>query len=114
MNAPAILKQRCPKCRRGKIFRGLMHMNRQCSECGFTFDREAGYWTGAMFVSSFLPMLLVGPVWAILVFTGQNIWLAFAITFILLMILIPVTFRYSRAIWLHTDYRLDAPQRKIE
>lgn len=39
---------RCPRCGRGKVFRRLMLMNPDCSQCGLQFDRGHGYWLGAM------------------------------------------------------------------
>jgi uncharacterized protein (DUF983 family) len=110
MKLDAIIKQSCPNCRQGKMFKGLFRMYHQCEHCGFNFDREQGYWTGAMFVSSFLPMILVGPVWVALLLTGQSFWLAFSVTIALLIVLTPLIFRYSRVIWLHMDYSFDVKE----
>lgn len=112
MNFEAIRKQRCPNCNRGKMFAGLFRMHHRCEHCGFDFDREQGYWTGAMFVSSFLPMFLVGPVWLALLLSGQSTLLIFSVTIILLVALIPPIFRYSRVIWLHMDYKFDSLKMK--
>src|SRR5437764_919989 len=51
-----ILHQRCPRCRTGKIFRGsaflgFPKMNERCPVCQLRFEREAGYFLGAMYVS---------------------------------------------------------------
>jgi uncharacterized protein (DUF983 family) len=110
MKLDAIIKQSCPNCRQGKMFKGLFRMYHQCEHCGFNFDREQGYWTGAMFVSSFLPMILVGPVWVALLLTGQSFWLAFSVTIALLIVLTPLIFRYSRVIWLHMDCSFDVKE----
>lgn len=47
----AALSRRCPRCLQGRIFCGLFQMNSKCPNCGLTFDREHGYFTGAMYVS---------------------------------------------------------------
>jgi len=46
----AIIRQRCPRCFTGKVFRRLLDMNETCPVCGLRFEREEGYFTGAKFV----------------------------------------------------------------
>ena len=89
-------------------------MFHHCEQCGFDFDREQGYWTGAMFVSSFLPMVLVAPVWFVLLFSGYSVVLSFSVTIVLLLVLVPLIFRYSRVIWLHMDYKFDAREKSAK
>src|SRR5690242_10256536 len=50
---------RCPRCGHGKLFRGVFAMNERCSYCGWVFEREEGYWTGAMAVNLTFSELLV-------------------------------------------------------
>src|SRR5437870_1670919 len=45
----AVARQRCPRCRRGFIYRHGGAMNNLCPVCGLEFDREPGYFTGAIF-----------------------------------------------------------------
>src|SRR5690242_14056243 len=47
----AILRERCPRCRTGRIFRGVFAMNDPCPDCGLLFQREEGYFLGAMYIS---------------------------------------------------------------
>jgi uncharacterized protein (DUF983 family) len=54
-----IFSNECPKCNNGKVFRdknfffsiGFPKMNEYCSQCSFKFNKEPGYFFGAMFVS---------------------------------------------------------------
>src|SRR5207248_3419030 len=51
-----ILRQRCPRCRKGAIyrcslFRGWLSMFERCPVCDLKFEREQGYFVGAMYVS---------------------------------------------------------------
>jgi len=50
-----ILRALCPRCRRGKIFRRSVWlfpgMYERCPECGLKFEREDGYFLGAMYIS---------------------------------------------------------------
>src|SRR6266702_8415818 len=39
---------RCPNCGRGRLFRRGFTMYEKCSVCGLRFEREEGYWTGAI------------------------------------------------------------------
>src|ERR1043166_2788411 len=52
----AILRGLCPRCRVGKIFSrslfaGLPKMNDVCPSCGLKFEREQGYFLGALYMS---------------------------------------------------------------
>lgn len=42
------LRQRCPVCGKGKIFQGVFKTHEHCPACGFIYEREPGYYTGAM------------------------------------------------------------------
>ena len=51
-----ILRQICPRCRQGPMFRpftlrGWLSMYETCPVCHMKFDREQGYFIGAMYVS---------------------------------------------------------------
>ena len=102
----AIIRQRCPRCRKGAIYSGLMRTRPSCPVCGLVYIREPGYFYGAMYASYafglvttayWLPMLLLGvnPVLVVLIPTVQ------------LVLQIPVSFRYSRVFWLYLDHRFD-------
>src|SRR2546423_1584030 len=47
----AMIRQRCPRCLQGRVYRGVVSMNEVCPYCGYVFGREGGYFTGAMYVS---------------------------------------------------------------
>lgn len=54
-----VLKNRCPNCNKGKVFMdknfffsvGFPKMHEQCSHCHYKFEKEPGYFFGAMFVN---------------------------------------------------------------
>src|SRR5436305_13601199 len=56
----ALLRQRCPRCHKGRLFRGWFAMNDPCPVCGLIFQREEGYFLGAMYVSYLLGAVLLG------------------------------------------------------
>jgi uncharacterized protein (DUF983 family) len=60
------LARRCPRCGSGGLFPGWFRMSDRCPGCGLYFEREEGYWLGAMAVNLgmvsglFLAVLAVG------------------------------------------------------
>src|SRR5205085_4255759 len=56
----AALRQRCPHCRTGRIFSGWLQMNALCPVCGLRFEREPGYFLGAMYFSYPLSIPILG------------------------------------------------------
>ncbi len=102
----AILRQRCPSCRRGRVFAGALSMHERCPECGVRFEREPGYFFGAMYVSYALCVLIVGGLAAVLALTVLRSWNPRWIVFpagAIYLLLVPAVFRYSRIVWMHFD-----------
>ena len=59
----AIVKGKCPQCRRGNIFSGstygfnIQRTNYSCSHCEFRFEVEPGYFYAAMYISYAMNMI---------------------------------------------------------
>jgi uncharacterized protein (DUF983 family) len=109
----AILHEICPRCRRGRIFRrslfrGWLNMNEHCPVCGLKFEREQGYFLGAMYVSfalSILPVcLLVLLIWAITRWPLDRVVIC---TFFAYLPAVPLVVRFSRVVWIHIDRHFD-------
>src|SRR6476660_7816409 len=93
----AILRQRCPRCRQGRMFRGRLTMNDPCPVCGLVFQREEGYFLGAMYVSYVLSTAILGALYlaAITVLpTRDNLPVTLAMLLLYLPFM-PAVFRYS-------------------
>jgi uncharacterized protein (DUF983 family) len=104
------LRLRCPRCLRGQVFRGLFAMNDPCPECGLIFQREEGYFLGAMYVSY---VLACGVITGLFLFAQWLLpeWGPIALFFVVSLLyvpLIPPVFRYSRVLWIYFE-RLGAP-----
>jgi uncharacterized protein (DUF983 family) len=69
----ALLKQRCPRCLQGHVFAGLFHMHGHCPVCGLAFEREPGYFTGAMYLSYGLGIIATAPVWLPMAWLGRSL-----------------------------------------
>lgn len=52
-----MLTEKCPHCGKGQVFEQkkklfeLPVMKERCAECNYLFDREPGYFLGAMYIS---------------------------------------------------------------
>ena len=52
-----VYNEKCPKCRKGYVFKqnvsvlNLPVMNDVCEKCNYHFEREPGYFIGAMYIS---------------------------------------------------------------
>ena len=53
------LRLRCPRCGEGKLFKGLFAMADACSSCGLDFQREQGYYIGAMYINYGMTTLIL-------------------------------------------------------
>jgi uncharacterized protein (DUF983 family) len=101
----ALLEQRCPRCREGKLFETATRMHKACPACRLVWEREPGYFLGAMYVSYpiaivFLSLFMLGfhlllPHWD-LYWVGLLAIAAF-------VPFVPLVFRYSRTIWVYFD-----------
>lgn len=100
-----LLRLRCPRCGEGKLFRGRFEMNDPCPICGLVFQREQGYFLGAMYISYGLASTILIP----LFFLVQNLmrdWsptAVFSVALLGYLPLVPTVFRYSRTIWIYFD-----------
>lgn len=106
----AMIGQRCPRCHTGKIFRGSFAMNDPCPVCGLIFQREEGYFLGAMYVSYVLANAVVVPVFLLVQWLRPE-WppaALFGVTMLVYAPLVPAVFRYSRVVWIHFE-RLACP-----
>jgi uncharacterized protein (DUF983 family) len=105
----AILRQRCPRCWKGRMFRGSFAMNDPCPVCGLIFQREEGYFLGAMYVSYVLACAIITPIYFLVVALFPD-WGSLAVAMAALvpcLVLTPGLFRYSRVIWAHVDRIVD-------
>jgi uncharacterized protein (DUF983 family) len=101
----AVLGQRCPRCLRGKMFRGSFAMNEACPACGLTFEREPGYFMGAMYFSYPLAVPLVALLTLSVQFLRPSWPLegALAVSFVLTIPFVPLIFRCARTLWIYFD-----------
>jgi uncharacterized protein (DUF983 family) len=119
----AIVQMRCPKCREGKMFpegtlftTRFMKMNAQCACCGQSFMPEPGYYFGAMFVSYAINAAFFITVWLGMYLFMETISLTAMIVALLVVVLglLPITFRLSRVLWIYIFVRYEGHECKHE
>jgi uncharacterized protein (DUF983 family) len=103
----AILTLRCPRCLQGTMWRGFLTMNKECPVCGLVFEREPGYYTGAMVVSYAIAVPTFGLIVIALLLAGIDAAIALLVGGAVYLFLAPFIFRYSRVVWLHLDWSID-------
>jgi uncharacterized protein (DUF983 family) len=112
----SVLDNRCPRCRRGKLFtssnpyqlKSVLKMNKACPVCGQPTEIEVGFYYGTAYVSYALTVafcITTFVVWWILIgFSVKDgdyrlLWWGI-INAVLLIALQPVFMRLSRTMWL--------------
>jgi uncharacterized protein (DUF983 family) len=109
----AIVALRCPRCLKGRVWLRFVSMNPTCPACGFVFERESGYFAGAMVVSYGLAVpILAAIVIALITIGGLDPVVALIIGNTAYLVLVPFIFRYSRVMWLHLDWLIDPGERR--
>lgn len=48
----------CPNCGQGRLFHRWVQMVDRCPQCGLFFEREEGYWTGAVAINTIVTELV--------------------------------------------------------
>lgn len=102
-----MLALRCPRCLEGAVWRSFLTMYERCPACGLVYEREPGYFTGAMVVSYILAVPTFALIVIALLVAGLDTAVALLLGGALYLVLAPFIMRYSRSIWLHFDWLID-------
>lgn len=106
----SILKGKCPSCKKSKIFNSkesrllfkIPTMNERCNKCNYKFEREPGFFFGAMFVSYALAAAEFITFSIISYFIlGMSLMATFFGVVLLAIIMSSINFRLSRIIWIY-------------
>lgn len=108
----AMVQMRCPECKKGIVYRHGMEMNRLCPYCGIKFNREPGYFSGSIWISTILatPVMLFSMFCFIYFFRDLHPALAGIFAALSFIPLLPLTIRFSRSVWMYLDHQMN-PQR---
>lgn len=104
-----ILQEKCPHCGKGHVFEKntkwfrLPEMKEECEACHYRYDREPGYFIGAMYLSYGLAVLEGLITFLICHFGFPNmdtIWKPVLITAVILLCSMK-NFKLSRVMYIH-------------
>jgi hypothetical protein len=83
-------------------------MHDRCPNCGLKFEREPGYFLGAMYFSY---ILSIPPALAIVLLlwrlTGWRFEMVMLGAFFVYLPFVPVVSRYARVLWMYVDRHFD-------
>jgi len=111
------LNCKCPNCKDGKIFKNsgnifllkIPKMNDRCLVCDYKFERETGFFFGAMFVSYALAVAemitCLVVFWSLIDFSPLRV---FFIIVAMAFLLSTLNFKLSRSIWIYLFYKTKA------
>lgn len=112
-NVIDVLTCKCPNCKKGKMFNNLGNlllfrmskMNTTCNVCNFKFEKEPGFFFGAMFVSyALVAAEMIAAVILSKVLLDFSYITVLLITISTAVLLSTINFRISRSIWIYMFY----------
>jgi hypothetical protein len=87
------------------MFRSMFTMNDPCPVCGLIFEREQGYFLGAMYISYAIGLVFLVTFFfiATALLPGWNGIVVALVAVVPYLPFIPAVFRYSRVLWIYYD-----------
>ena len=119
-NFLSVMKGKCPRCGQGNFFTSanpyawgsMLKTNAECSHCHLDFEPELGFYWGATYVSYALTVAVSVATFVIstLIFGFMNsLNLTYlAVNAAVLVVVSPLSFRFSRIMWLWFFYDREA------
>ena len=107
----AAVRMKCPRCHEGEVFETknpynlgkMTAMYKHCPKCGLKYEKESGFFYGAMYVSYMfnIGLFVIATVAYYLFFEERVYWLWYILGYVALtFLLFPMLYRLSRSIWL--------------
>ncbi len=96
------LRRRCPRCA-AKAFESWFVMETHCDQCGLEYEREPGYWVGAIIINTTVTFVtFIGLFLFLVLMTWPNVpWGTVMVATIVVNVALPVAFYpISKAVWL--------------
>jgi uncharacterized protein (DUF983 family) len=113
------LTRRCPRCGQGHLFRRYFDLVPDCPRCGLHFERESGYFAGALAVNIIVTGLLFAVVFVALVAaTIPHVpVLPLLAVLVPIVVIVPIVYYpFSKTVWMAIDrsilMRLDPNERR--
>ncbi|MEO8084253.1 MAG: hypothetical protein ABI780_10555 [Ardenticatenales bacterium] len=95
----AALRGRCPRCRRGRLFRGPLDLASACTECGLHYDDDGSAVTVGMVFGFFVPLMAALPLGFVLIRGDAPTAMAFGAPAAIIVGAAPIVVRLSKVVW---------------
>jgi hypothetical protein len=93
---------------RYSIFRGFPKMCERCALCDLKFEREPGYFLGAMYLSYGLGVFIMAPIALLLWFlTGWGLTKVILWAVVWFLPFAPTITLFARVLWIYLDQSID-------
>ena len=97
----------CPRCGSGALYASFLRMHEVCPHCGFRYEREHGYFVGAIYLNYAVTVGVAMGLVLVLDWTiGLTLTQQLAIAIPMVTVLPVILFRWARALWLAVDHVL--------
>ena len=111
----SIFNNKCPKCHQGDFFvfknpytTDFIKMHNKCLHCGELFNKEVGFYYGAMYVSYGVNIVLGVGLFFLMILLLNTTLLAYLFSFLgLVIVLFPWVMRISRLIYINIFVKYD-------
>ncbi len=99
----------CPNCGQPRLFRHWLRMIDRCPQCGLHFEREEGYWTGAVAINTVVTeVIFVALLATVVIWTWPNVpMVPLLVAALVLNAVFPLFFYpISKTLWVAIDLSL--------
>ncbi len=117
----SIFRMKCPRCQEGDFFvshpydlKNAGNTHEHCSNCGLKYERELGFFQGAMYVSYALGVALFVTLWVSfnLWFPQMSTGMQVTIVAVSSVVLTPYMYALSKIIWINLFIGYQTPEER--
>ena len=103
---PRAFARRCPWCGGRGVFASFFELKPACPACGYRFEREEGYWVGAMVVvTGLLYIVFAALMLGVIALTHPDVpWTPLLVAALAVCLLLPVlAYPLAKLLWIAVD-----------
>jgi hypothetical protein len=105
----SIIEGKCPNCEAEKIFYRpgnilllrAPKMHESCSKCAHVYEKELGFFYGAMYISYGFSVIEMLILYTILYNLIDNVWLIIGGLVLFISLMGFINYKYSRILWMY-------------
>ena len=106
---------KCPDCGSDSLYRRIYQVKHHCEICGLIFEREQGYFVGAIYINVLMTnALIIGTLIGYIIVTGTVSQKILLVLFVMGLTLPFLFFRHSRSFWIAFDHYFDPLKERVD